>query len=79
MNEISEDLISKASTLPTYEDPEPPHWTRCKECHEQIYNTPITDITPTYEPALAHLLRNHGYRMNGRRYDNQNQEILDEE
>lgn len=40
---------------------------RCTACDEEIY--------PTVEGRLAHVMTSHGYRMDGRQFDNQNREV----
>lgn len=47
---------------------------RCKPCGEQIFATGehdgVTDID-----VVRHLVNSHGYRMDGRQFDNQNREV----
>jgi hypothetical protein len=41
---------------------------RCVQCDGMVFPEDVSG-------RLGHLLREHGYRMNGRRYDDQNREI----
>lgn len=41
---------------------------RCRQCDAMVY-------PEDFSGRLGHLLREHGYRMNGRRYDGRNREI----
>lgn len=43
---------------------------RCSSCHEEIY-------PPDQTGRVGHLLRSHGYRMDGRQFDDQNRLIGD--
>jgi hypothetical protein len=45
---------------------------RCRHCEEEIYPYSETGI-------FRHMFTSHGYRMDGRRFDNQNREIPDDE
>jgi hypothetical protein len=74
--EINPDLPRLARRWPTY-------WSnytdrngttrkgmRCKNCHELIRET-----KPAVQGIVQHLMRSHGYRMDGRQFDNKNQHI----
>lgn len=43
---------------------------RCTACHDEVYPADISGV-------LAHLMAGHGYRMDGRQYDNRNRLIGD--
>lgn len=45
---------------------------RCRQCRAMVF-------PEDFAGRLGHLLLEHGYRMNGRRYDGQNQEIHGDE
>lgn len=44
---------------------------RCTGCDEEVFPADETGV-------LRHMFTSHGYRMNGKRYDNQNKEITGE-
>lgn len=44
--------------------------TRCEHCHEEIFHGD-GHLTGT----VRHLMTSHGYRMDGRQFDNQNNEV----
>lgn len=44
---------------------------RCKSCSEQIFATGEHDGI-TNADVVRHLMTSHGYRMDGRQFDNQN-------
>ena len=46
---------------------------RCRPCGEEIFATGKDGVCP--EDVIRHLLNSHGYRMDGRRFDNQNNEV----
>lgn len=74
--EISPDLYDLARRWPTY-------WStfadavgtnrrcaRCKNCHELIPET-----KPAVQGIVMHVMRSHGYRMDGRQFNNRNEQI----
>lgn len=48
--------------------------TRCEACSEEIFNT-SGDAAPSEWDTIRHLMNSHGYRMDGRQFDNQNREV----
>ena len=50
---------------------------RCRACGEEIFGTgeghPVDNVTET--DIVRHMLNSHGYRMDGRQFDNQNNEV----
>lgn len=47
--------------------------TRCRPCGEEIFATGEDGVDPS--DVIRHLLNSHGYRMDGRRFDDQNNEV----
>jgi hypothetical protein len=47
--------------------------TRCQACGEEIFGTGDDGFTDV--DVIRHLLNSHGYRMDGRQFDNQNNEV----
>ena len=44
---------------------------RCEACQEEIFSTGGTPA-PTEIDVVRHMMNSHGYRMDGRQFDNQN-------
>jgi hypothetical protein len=82
--ELSDSLVARARDWQTYQDeterrcrctgislcpyPHTVEIRRCSPCGEEIYPDDLLGI-------LRHLTTSHGYRMDGRQFDNQNREI----
>ena len=45
---------------------------RCRDCDEEIFGG---EGPSALEPTVRHLLTSHGYRMDGRQFDNRNNEV----
>lgn len=61
-------LLALAERWPTYVDDDGD--TRCTDCDQMIYTVQYGSSAP-----LVHLLHGHGYRMDGRQYNNVNEVI----
>lgn len=46
---------------------------RCGACEEEIFATGEEGLSTT--DVVRHMLNSHGYRMDGRQFDNQNNEV----
>lgn len=47
--------------------------TRCEPCEEEIFATGEDGLSTA--DVVRHMLNSHGYRMDGRQFDNQNNEV----
>jgi hypothetical protein len=79
--DIAESLVNLARTWPTYlseyvaRQGRPPERVEVEVPCQRCLDCDCVIIPDDLAGRLAHLTVMHGYRMNGRRYDNQNQEI----
>ena len=46
---------------------------RCRECGEEVFETGEDGLTET--DVVRHLINSHGYRMDGRQFDNQSRQV----
>jgi hypothetical protein len=80
-DQLDPGLAALAAELDLYEDAPTPMSLvflgdvtimRCRECDGMVF-------PEDFSGRLGHLLLEHGYRMNGHRYDNRNREVHGDE
>lgn len=70
---VDPDLATLADTWETVTDPDAPHPVYAMRCGDPACGQLI--CPPDHQGRLYHLLSSHGYRMDGRSYDNHNRVI----
>ena len=75
ITDLAPALYELAANWPTYTDVTPAPRTavfidRCAVCHEEVF-----PVTEDIDDVVRHMLTSHGYRMDGRQFDNRNREI----